>query len=159
MKIRKKNRYVFFISSYWSDILFYTSHRWSVWLAQGRILLHLRGSRLSNVSSSPLLCPAPVFSPHWGLRTQSRVWSQMRPMVPLSHRTNQEFLWVWGLIKVPTLVTKLAGTSHKVKKPTRSSFKILSSSGPGPGPRSGPGQVPGQVQKVQGLRTKELDLG
>ena len=37
--------------------------------------------------------------------------------------------------------------------------KILSSSGPGPGPRSGPGQVPGQVQKVQGLRTKDLDLG
>ena len=35
----------------------------------------------------------------------------------------------------------------------------LSSSGPGPGPRSGPGQVPGQVQKVQGLRTKDLDLG
>ena len=35
----------------------------------------------------------------------------------------------------------------------------LSSSGPGPGPRSGPGQVPGQVQKVQGLRTKGLDLG
>ena len=34
---------------------------------------------------------------------------------------------------------------------------ILSSSGPGP--RSGPGQVPGQVQKVQGLRTKDLDLG
>ena len=29
----------------------------------------------------------------------------------------------------------------------------LSSSGPGPG------QVPGQVQKVQGLRTKDLDLG
>ena len=25
--------------------------------------------------------------------------------------------------------------------------------------RSGPGQVPGQVQKVQGLRTKHLDLG
>ena len=25
--------------------------------------------------------------------------------------------------------------------------------------RSGPGQVPGQVQKVQGLRTKDLDLG
>ena len=24
---------------------------------------------------------------------------------------------------------------------------------------SGPGQVPGQVQKVQGLRTKDLDLG
>ena len=39
-----------------------------------------------------------------------------------------------------------------------SSFtKILSSSGPGP--RSGPGQVPGQVRKVQGLRTKDLDLG
>ena len=36
---------------------------------------------------------------------------------------------------------------------------ILSSSGPGPGPRSGPGQVPGQVQKVQGLRAKDLDLG
>ena len=36
---------------------------------------------------------------------------------------------------------------------------VLSSSGPGPGPRSGPGQVPGQVQKVQGLRTKDLDLG
>ena len=36
---------------------------------------------------------------------------------------------------------------------------ILSSSGPGPGPRSGPGQVPGQVQKVQELRTKDLDLG
>ena len=36
---------------------------------------------------------------------------------------------------------------------------ILSSSGPGPGPRSCPGQVPGQVQKVQGLRTKDLDLG
>ena len=35
----------------------------------------------------------------------------------------------------------------------------LSSSGPGPGPRSGPGQVPGQVHKVQGLRTKDLDLG
>ena len=30
---------------------------------------------------------------------------------------------------------------------------LLSSSGPGPG------QVPGQVQKVQGLRTKDLDLG
>ena len=25
--------------------------------------------------------------------------------------------------------------------------------------RSGPGLVPGQVQKVQGLRTKDLDLG
>ena len=41
--------------------------------------------------------------------------------------------------------------------------EILSSSGPGPGPRSGsgqvPGQVPGQVQKVQGLRAKDLDLG
>ena len=36
---------------------------------------------------------------------------------------------------------------------------ILSSSGPGPGPRSGPGQVPGKVQKVQGLRAKDLDLG
>ena len=36
---------------------------------------------------------------------------------------------------------------------------VLSSSGPGPGPRSGPGQVPGQVQKVQGLRAKDLDLG
>ena len=35
------------------------------------------------------------------------------------------------------------------------SLQILSSSGPGPGPRSGPGQV----QKVQGLRTKDLDLG
>ena len=34
---------------------------------------------------------------------------------------------------------------------------ILSSSGPGP--RSGPGQVPGQVEKVQGLRAKDLDLG
>ena len=33
------------------------------------------------------------------------------------------------------------------------------SSGPGPGPRSGPGQVPGQVQKVKGVRTKDLDLG
>ena len=38
-------------------------------------------------------------------------------------------------------------------------FYILSSAGPGPGPRSGPGQVPGQVQKVQGLRAKDLDLG
>ena len=40
---------------------------------------------------------------------------------------------------------------------------MLSSSGPGPGPGSGPGsgpgQVPGQVQKVQGLRAKDLDLG
>ena len=36
---------------------------------------------------------------------------------------------------------------------------FLSSSGPGPGPRSGPGQVPGQVQKVRGLKTKDLDLG
>ena len=34
-------------------------------------------------------------------------------------------------------------------------FIKLSSSGPGPGPRSGPGQV----QKVQGLRTKDLDPG
>ena len=33
------------------------------------------------------------------------------------------------------------------------SDKELSSSDPGPG------QVPGQVQKVQGLRTKDLDLG
>ena len=40
-----------------------------------------------------------------------------------------------------------------------SSMLFLSSSGPGPGPRSGPGQVPGQVQKVQGLRTQDLDLG
>ena len=40
-----------------------------------------------------------------------------------------------------------------------SSEKNRSSSGPGPGPRSGPGQVLGQVQKVQGLRTKDLDLG
>ena len=40
-----------------------------------------------------------------------------------------------------------------------SQLVILSSSGPGPGPRSGPGQVPGQVQKVQGLRAKDLDLG
>ena len=39
------------------------------------------------------------------------------------------------------------------------SFLLLSSSGPGPGPGSGPVQVPGQVQKVQGLRTKDLDLG
>ena len=39
------------------------------------------------------------------------------------------------------------------------SLSILSSSGPGPGPRSGPGQVPGQVQKVQGLRTQDMDLG
>ena len=39
----------------------------------------------------------------------------------------------------------------------RIELKELSSSGPGP--RSGPGQVPGQVQKVQGLRTKDLDLG
>ena len=36
-------------------------------------------------------------------------------------------------------------------------IQILSSSGPGP--RSGPGQVPDQVQKVQGLMTKALDLG
>ena len=36
---------------------------------------------------------------------------------------------------------------------------FLSSSGPGPGPRSGPDPVPGQVQKVQGLRTKDLNLG
>ena len=34
---------------------------------------------------------------------------------------------------------------------------VLSSSGPGPGLRSGPGQFPGQVQKVQGLSTKDLD--
>ena len=33
------------------------------------------------------------------------------------------------------------------------SIRKLSSSGPGPG------QVPGQVHKVQGLRTKGLDLG
>ena len=38
-------------------------------------------------------------------------------------------------------------------------ISLLSSSGPGPGTRSGPGQVPGQVRKVQGLRTKDLDLG
>ena len=40
------------IARYLSDILFYTSHRWFVWLAQGPILVHLRGSRLSNVSSA-----------------------------------------------------------------------------------------------------------
>ena len=28
-----------------------------------------------------------------------------------------------------------------------------------PGPRSGPGPVPVQVQKVQGPRSKDLDLG
>ena len=36
---------------------------------------------------------------------------------------------------------------------------VLSSSGQGSGPRSGLDQVPGLVQKVQGLRTKDLDLG
>ena len=36
---------------------------------------------------------------------------------------------------------------------------ILSRSGPGPCPWSGPGQVSGWVQKVQGLRTKDLGLG
>ena len=37
----------------------------------------------------PLLCPAPVCSPHWGLRTQSRVWSQMRPITPRSSHNVQ----------------------------------------------------------------------
>ena len=54
-------------------------------------------------------------------------------------------LWLWHTRDI-----------RDIKRGTR---EKLSSSGPGPGPRSGPGQVPGQVQKVQGLRTKDLDLG
>ena len=41
--------------------------------------------------------------------------------------------------------------SNIVKLRSRSRSQVRS--------RSGPGQVPGQVQKVQGLRAKDLDLG
>ena len=67
---------------------------------------------------------------------------------------------------VYTLVASIIGTVSNClaifvfyRTPKVIFILILSSSGPGPGPRSGPGQVPGQVQKVQGLRTKDLDLG
>ena len=54
----------------------------------------------------------------------------------------------------------VGGIGVKVNLDNATKYDLfLSSSGPGPVPRSGPGQVPGQVQKVQGPRTKDLDLG
>ena len=50
-------------------------------------------------------------------------------------------------------------TNHDYCMKNGNKSVLLSSSGPGPGPRSGPGQVSGQVQKVQGQRTTDLDLG
>ena len=55
--------------------------------------------------------------------------------------------------KETSRLEKICDNQNKINR-----YMKLSSSGPGPGPRSGPGQVPGQVQKVQGLRSKNLDL-
>ena len=66
--------------------------------------------------------------------------------------TNNPFISMEKVIQKRTKVIILTKPEVQiVKLRSRSRSQVRS--------RSGPGQVPGQVQKVQGLRTQDLDLG